>query len=235
MDEDQRSEETPKEDGGTASTPTVQDNQPRPIQNQADNQYGQREHFHCGLTQYQFISTIIQGSIFAAAFIYMIFAGLQWYAMRETLNLTHENIALTKQTVRAWLVTTKIERTSDFVSNSPITFTVKFKNVGPSTALSVTFGTAVWTCNGPPSLSCASQCPPQLSTDPRAGESMVGPQAETFLEISFPPLTQRSFDAIKNGTQTAYFCGSIGYKDVFDVPHTLNICDYYMPDLDKFG
>jgi len=92
-------------------------------------------------------------------FCSMSLVAFQWSTMKGTLDVTRESIALTKQTIRAWIVTTKIERVSDFVANIPLDVRIQLKNVGPSTTFDMTFGVSVWTCNGPPSLSCASQCP----------------------------------------------------------------------------
>jgi hypothetical protein len=60
MDEDQRGGETGKPDGGAESIHTIKDNKRSPIQTQADYQDAQREHFHWGLTRYEFTSTIIR-------------------------------------------------------------------------------------------------------------------------------------------------------------------------------
>jgi hypothetical protein len=213
----------------------VETRQADPIQAETHQQQDGPEHFYIGMTRYEYISAGIQGCMVLVTFCYVLIVGLQWSAMQKTLDITRESIALTKQTVRAWIITTKMERMSDLIANSPTTFQIRFKNVGSSMAFNVTFGVSVWTYKGQPSLSCASQCPPSLAPDPRAGETVLGPQEESFLDIAFPSLPQRALDAIKSGTQTGYFCGTIGYKDVFDTPHTLHICNYYIPDLDKFG
>jgi hypothetical protein len=155
--------------------------------------------------------------------------------LETTVTLSHESIALTKQTVRAWLVISKIERTSDFIPNTPTTFNMMLKNVGPSTALNRVFEMADWVCDGPPSLSCASRCPPPLGHEGREDDTIVGPQGEPIFEIYLSPQPQEVLNAIQSGTKTAYFCGTIGYKDVFNAPHSLNVCRFYGPKFDKFG
>jgi hypothetical protein len=187
------------------------------------------------MSTYERSSRRIQGFIALVTTIYVIFAGLQWHAMKETLDFAAENIGITRQTVRAWLVISKIERTSDFAANTPITFNMKLKNVGPSTAQNMLFDMADWICDGPPSMGCASQCPSPLPRDQVQGDTIVGPQGEPFVEILISPQRQEVIDAIKSGAKTAYFCGTVTYKDVFLAPHMLNVCAYYMPKLDKFA
>jgi hypothetical protein len=235
MNEDYRQHEASQEHQPPEAATSIEVNQAHPIQDKDHQQQEATKHPYVGMTRYEYSSVWIQAGMLLATACAAIIVTFQWKAMQETLDVTRESIALTKQAVRAWIITTTIERMSDFIPNSPTEFRIQLKNIGPSTAFNKTFAISVWICHGPPSLSCASQCPANIPVDLRTGETILGPQAEYFLVISFLTMTLKVLDAIKNGTQTAYLCGTISYKDVFNTPHTLNICNYYIPEFDKFG
>jgi hypothetical protein len=76
MDEEQRHEQTTQGDDGPEPTPSVDLQQADPIEQQTSTQGEQAKKFHWNLTGYEIISILIQGSIFFAIFVYMIFAGL---------------------------------------------------------------------------------------------------------------------------------------------------------------
>jgi hypothetical protein len=235
MDEDQRSEQTPKTHSGIESTPTNQDSHTQATQNSGSSQTEERKHSRWGLTRYEWISTILQGSIFLSAFIYMIFAGLQWRTMDHTLQLSSENIALTKQTVRAWLAITNIDHRGDLIPNSPVKIDVHFKNTGPSVVLNLSWNMAEWICDGPPSLACAAQCPPQGSRHQMEGNSIVGPQGDEIGEFKMALHPPAVLDAIKNRTKTAYFCGTATYQDIFATPHQVDFRIHYRPENNNFS
>jgi hypothetical protein len=157
------------------------------------------------LNRYERWSLMVNTLTMIAVSVYAYFAWGQWEAMNKALKLTEDSMTLTQQTVRAWLVISKIERTSDFSPNTPITFNMTLKNVGPSTALNMTFEMADWVCDGPPSLSCASQCPPPLAHDEHGGDTIIGPQIEPFIEINLSPRPQDVLTAIQRGTKTVYY------------------------------
>ena len=129
MDEDQRGEQTPKADGGTESSPTIKDTSINLIQDQGGSQHRDRKRFYWGLTRYESVSALIQGGLFFATLIYMIFAGLQWCTLRETLMIS---LLISS---RPWAVISEVRTNGGSVPSQELKVQVAWKNVGNSPAL----------------------------------------------------------------------------------------------------
>jgi hypothetical protein len=173
-------------------------------------------------------------AIVVVTFTYTVFAGLQWWAMKEALQLTAESLDLTRQAMRAELDVSGIALIGGLAPSTTNTVMVGIKNLGSTKATRVGADWMSWVCDGPPSESCLSQCHFVRAVNPLIGSGSIGRDMEVSFHISSPVRTPVEADAIKIGRKTLYVCGRVRYRDVFDQHHDVTPCAHYRPDREQF-
>lgn len=166
------------------------------------------------------------------------------FVIWETLRVTQEQTRAemtqaetARETLRARITMTEMERASDIAPNVPIYININWKNAGGSTAFDIISGSMSWICDGPLSVDCIkralSERDPLSKSPTNTGTAEIG--EEGFFTVTFVPQSTEVIDALKNGTKTAYFAGAIRYRDIFSEVHTFRFCAYFLTGLHAIG
>jgi hypothetical protein len=200
-----------------------------PAQHQGTTQTEDRTRHHRRLTCYEWLSALIQGGILIATSVYMVFAGLQWSIMKDTLLLSN----------RPWVMV------SDIITQNKIQtpgqefkVTVTWKNVGNSPALHFdSFSTLILVSTPEAAFSVKEaeipSCPERLAEFKSSGS--LGP---SITVSSSPSLTIDSadFTAIRRWKKRIIACGKAIYRDLFRGSHKTTFCYlyYFTEENEKF-
>lgn len=228
--QDTNAEHAP-EAGGTLHVPQTPYEEPI-----AHEQQGAPSGNRQPMTAYERSSRKIQAFIALVTVIYAIVAGLQWQAMKETLQISKEAIDLSKRslelTKRPWVVLTRVNIDAPFAPHREMKVRAFLKNTGETPALAF-------------SASIQSQRQPfgvGISCDDAPVKSLLtlGPHEELPYDTAFSPLPQPIADLILMdighlaGAVVLYICGKVSHRDIFSADHSTEFCAFYSPKREAF-
>jgi len=219
MDEDQRGEQTPKTDGGTESSPTIKDTQTNPTQDQGGIQHRDRKHFYWGLSRYESVSALIQGGLFFTTLIYMIFAGLQWCTLRESLMIS---MLISS---RPWAVISEVSTNGRFVPSQELKVQMAWKNVGNSPALQFKTSIILAVIRTPRIDKESPECPDDAVKFQSI--STLGPNIISYASHGITIEPGDLAEAIQRGEKTIIGCGRATYRDIIHADHQTSFCFLY--------
>ncbi len=179
-------------------------------------------------------SVRVQMGLLIVGSIYTVFAALQWWSIRKSIDLNREALRLQQ---RPWVVATRhfeIFPESGFPAGTPRWLKISFRNTGQSPALK---------------LAAVAKCITTAPTDPFPATIDLGPESEIRVLTtvigpgleSFPVVIQVPtgiFNAAGDGSIGLWICGVILYEDAFKSPYQTNFCLKFLPPsgpLDQLG
>jgi hypothetical protein len=206
--------------------PIAQEQQPGPSDNKE------------AMSTYERASRRIQGFIALVTTIYVILVGLQWHAMKETLQVSKNAIEFSKtsleMTKRPWVVLTRVTTDAPFQAQRAMQVRAVLKNVGETPAMAFS-GSIQWQRQ----LAGA-----QISCDDSPEKSVytIGPHEETFFDTTVSEQPQPITDLIMKdtgnlagtGVLVLYICGKVTYQDIFGSAHYTDFCAFYSPRREMF-
>ncbi len=173
--------------------------------------------------------TLAERGILLVTAIYAVFAGLQWCALRESIEITKRAVTIGD---RAWIMLANVDglpNTPSCTGGIPIKVTVK--NAGKTPAMHLTMDFQMAFSSG------------LLNDDtfverPRPAQNMpLGIGDTTDGWTSTPEWDPRICEAIVNKARKLYFLGDIRYSDVFEPTNVrrTEFCYVYRPDAKRWG
>ena len=175
---------------------------------------------------------LLQAGLLASGIVYSVVTLLMWWAARDSLALTRDQVLLGE---RAYLIPQQVKLVEPLAAGRPVTVSYAFKNSGSTPATHVGTAAGVWLLprEAPLPAPIAAATGQASTTFIGAGETKLA--APRFLEDDRERgLRERELEAIRAGELKLYAVVALDYLDVFKHPGRTVACAVYDPAIGAF-